>query len=81
MIGDLRVQEYVQFARSNPILIWTGGANLNTSDPQNAKFWRPPQKPKPRSPATINLYSNMLRQIFAQALKFRDPITGDTILR
>ena len=81
LISDIRVQEYVQHARSTPILVWTGGAHADPTDPRNARLWRHPQNPKSRSPATINLYLNVLRQIFAQALKFRDPITGDTILR
>jgi len=38
-------------------------------------------KQKKRSPVTINQYLNLLRQIFAQALKFRDPATGDPLLR
>jgi integrase len=80
LIGDIRVQEYVRFMRERPILIWAGGPTRKPDDPKNKRFWKIPQKPKSRSPATINQYLNLLRQIFAQALKFRDPITGDPII-
>ena len=81
LIGDIRVQEYIRFTRGRPLLIWAGGPTRKPDDPKNKRFWKAPQKPKSRSPATINQYLNLLRQIFAQALKFRDPITGDPIVR
>jgi integrase len=67
--------------RERPISIWAGGPTRKPDDPKNKRFWKIPQKPKSRSPATINQYLNLLRQIFAQTLKFRDPITGDPIIR
>jgi len=81
LIGDIRVQEYIRYARDHPLKVWSGGGSRDPDDPKNARYWRMANKPKGRSPATINQYLNLLRQIFAQALKFRDPITGEPLLR
>lgn len=74
-ISEADIDDYIAFALSRPILIWTGGASRDRAEPNYQRYWKPAGRS--RSAATVNRYLAVLRALFKRAHKVRDPITNE----
>jgi hypothetical protein len=78
-IGDIEVQEYVDWSLARPVQLWKGGVR-DASNEANARFWK--TREAARDPHTVNdLYLNVLRQALKHAAKLRDPATKAFVFR
>lgn len=77
-IGDGRIEDYLTHLRTQPIKRWKGGPKRDPEDLRNADFWV--STGKPRSPATINLYLEPLRECLQRAARIRDPLTSTPLI-
>jgi integrase len=78
-IGPAEVEAYTEFARTQPLRIWTGGPSRPAGEAKNAHFWKTSEKR--RSPRTVNLYLKTLDQALTRAASVRDPITGASAIK
>lgn len=74
------VQDYAAHLLRQPILIWHGGPGRDPADPKFAKFWKPAQDGRKRTPRTVNIRLRLLRAIFERAYNTRDPLTRERAL-
>ena len=81
-ITDAEVWRYIEWSRTQPVLIWRGGnmtpkqAAERKIDP--ADLWR--ATGRLRADSTTNRYLNVLREVLGIAHKARDPETGERLL-
>lgn len=76
-IDGAQIQDYITWAKQQPIMVWTGGCSHRLDDPKAELFWKPHPKGKLRGPATVNRYLVVLRMAFGRAHNTRDPMTGE----
>ena len=82
MINDLKILEYIAWARKQKIKIWAG-SQIKQQGPfpagkTAADFWR--ESDKTRSDSTINRYLDALRKTLRITHKARNPDTGKPML-
>jgi integrase len=77
-IGQTDVDDYITYALSQPLKVWTGGPNRDPSGPENERYWK--DTGKKRSASTVNRYLPILREIFERAYNTRDPITSARVI-
>jgi integrase len=75
-IDGARCDDYITFARKQPVMIWTGGSSRRRDAADADQFWKPHPTGKCRGPGTVNRYLPVIRAMFERAHKTRDPITG-----
>jgi site-specific recombinase XerD len=66
-----RIRAYTDFGLAQPLRIWTGGPGRDRDDEKTQALWK--ETGRTRSPATVNRYLSLLRQIIGQAAGMRDP--------
>lgn len=74
-IDGAKLQDYVTFSLSRPLMVWKGGPNKK--DRPDPGLWKPHPSGAMRSPARTNRYLVLLRAAFARAFNTRDPITRE----
>jgi hypothetical protein len=70
-IDGARIQDYITFSLSRPLMVWHGGPKANA-----AGEFRPHPGGGTRSPARTNRHLVILRAAFGRAFETRDPLTG-----
>ncbi len=70
-IDGARVQDYITFALSQPVMVWHGGPAAKAGG-----SFQPHGDGRTRSPARVNRHLVLLRAAFARAAATRDPLTG-----
>ena len=78
-IGTKEIADYTAHALAQLKPVWKGGPKRDATDPANARFWMTTKRT--RSPATVNLYLNVLRQIINHATTVADPVTGEPAIK
>lgn len=78
-ISQADVDDYIQFCYAQPIRVWRGGPAKDPLAPAHAHLWA--DTGRRRTPATVNLYLEILRQIVSRAAKTIDPITRELALK
>jgi hypothetical protein len=68
-INEDRIRAYVDFALAQPLKVWLGGPG-DDQEKDDARLWRVTDRT--RSPATVNRYLSLLRQILRRAGEMRD---------
>jgi len=74
-IDGARIQDYITFALSQPLMVWRGGPTKTPG--ALVERWRPHPQGKMRSPARVNRYLVLLRAAFDRAYNTRDPLTHE----
>lgn len=69
-ISQDRVLQYVNFALAQPMRVWVGGPGKDRDEDAARALWK--ATGKTRSPATVNRYLAVVRQIFDLASKMRN---------
>lgn len=77
-IDGAGIENYITRSLTQATRRWHGGPLRDPSDPVNDRFWT--YSGPPRSPATVNLYLTVLRQVLERAEKMTDPQTGRPVL-
>jgi integrase len=71
-IDGARIQDYVTFSLSQPVMVWLGGPAAKAG----GSSFRPHKDGRTRSPARVNRHLVILRACFTRAFATRDPLTG-----
>lgn len=74
-IDGARIQDYVTFALSRPLMVWKGGPTKVPGD--LVEQWKVHPSGRTRSPARVNRAFPLLRAAFERAYNTRDPITRE----
>lgn len=69
-ISEAHLQDYVAHALGQTVRVWTGGPTKEGARKRADSARK--QGARTRSPATVNLYLHMMRQVFGRAAKIRD---------
>src|SRR5262245_8487242 len=69
-ITQARVQDYINFASAQHKHAWAGGGNRDPNAPENKRYWI--ESTTPRSPGTVNLHLQVIRQALRHATTVRD---------
>src|SRR5690606_7272087 len=72
---EARVWDYIAWARTQPVKVWTGGHRKRSDD---SRLWRATGRRRRDSP--INRYLDCLRKACRLAHEARNPVTGERLV-